>query len=73
MYKHASKFRQALVRKGNRDTGGRNLVLSDSVRPPKSTKTALMRRLDKEAKRATKVSPRDDGPRLVKRPRSPAP
>jgi hypothetical protein len=73
MYKQASRFRQSLVRRGDRDTGGRNLVMSDSVRATGPGKTAQMRRFDKEAKLKAEAPPRG-GSRLVKRKdlRSPA-
>jgi hypothetical protein len=69
MYKRASRFGQSLVRRGNRETGGRNLVMSDSrpsVGKPKSPQIA---RLDKEVERASRASTRGTI-RLVKRPKS---
>jgi hypothetical protein len=67
MYKQASRFRQGLAQGGNRDTGGRNLVMSDSFKPAPGAKTVLTRKLDKEAGRANQAPQRDGGVRLVKR------
>jgi hypothetical protein len=69
MYKGASRFRQALARKG-REFSSRNLVASDSAPPsvnPRARNQALLRkRLDEEVKTVTRAAS-EAYQRLIKR------
>jgi hypothetical protein len=68
MYKGASKFRQALARKGRKLTS-RNLVTSDSAPKRKPIRTRLQQRLDREVKNAARAAETgiQTKPALVKR------
>jgi hypothetical protein len=75
MYKGASRFRQALARKG-RTLTSRNLVASESASPGRNRSTqkgaALRRRLDKEVENVTRAA-KEGYQRLVKRRTPPDP
>jgi hypothetical protein len=68
MYKGASRFRQALARKGRTLTSG-NLVASDSaprVNPAPRRQASLRKRLDEEVKNVTRAAT-EGYHRLIKR------